>query len=115
MRLCENTKVEGIVLVSACHTDLGIASERKAGYYNRAWQWDRIKENTSFRIIFGSTDDPFIPWNEMQHVHDNLQPISLQKYTSKGHFMTKKFPELLEVMKVEINKILAKNYSLASL
>ena len=114
MRLCENTKVEGIVLVSACHTDLGIANERKAGYYNRPWEWDKIKENTEFRILFGSTDDPFIPWREMQHVHDNLQPILLHKKTSQGHFMTRKFPELLEVLKVEINKILNKQYHLGA-
>ncbi len=33
---------QGCVLVSACHTDLGIANEREAGYYNRPWQWKSI-------------------------------------------------------------------------
>ena len=35
MRLLENHQLHGCVLVSACHTDLGIENERRAGYYNR--------------------------------------------------------------------------------
>ena len=37
MRYCEEHKVRGIVLVAACHTDLGHPSEAISGYYNRAW------------------------------------------------------------------------------
>ena len=37
MRLLETTRVLGLVLVSACHTDLGVESEREAGYYSRPW------------------------------------------------------------------------------
>jgi hypothetical protein len=33
----------GIVLVSPCYTDLGLPSEAAAGWYNRPWQWDKIK------------------------------------------------------------------------
>ena len=35
MRLLETNKLLGAVLVSACHTDLGAASETISGYYNR--------------------------------------------------------------------------------
>lgn len=38
MRLLESTRLRGAVLVSACHTDLGDAGERAAGYYSRPWQ-----------------------------------------------------------------------------
>ncbi len=41
MRLLESTRLRGAVLVSACHTDLGLASERAAGYYSRPWQVSR--------------------------------------------------------------------------
>jgi predicted alpha/beta hydrolase family esterase len=43
MRYAENNKLAGMILVSACYTDLGVESERKAGYYNRPWQWEKIK------------------------------------------------------------------------
>ena len=43
MRLLEETSLLGVVLVAACHTDLGCEHEREAGYYDRPWQWDKIK------------------------------------------------------------------------
>ena len=36
MRFAEQYQVYGIVLVSACHTDLGLKSERIAGYYGES-------------------------------------------------------------------------------
>lgn len=36
--------------MSACHTDLGIENEREAGYYNRPWQWERIKANAGVSL-----------------------------------------------------------------
>ena len=52
MRLAEQVRVLGIVLVSACHTDLGMPSEALAGYYNRPWNWSRIKAHVgSFGIL----------------------------------------------------------------
>jgi predicted alpha/beta hydrolase family esterase len=45
MRLLESQPLLGIVLVSACWTDLGDAGERAAGYYARPWDWDAMKKN----------------------------------------------------------------------
>ena len=48
MRLLEENKLAGCVLVSACHTDLGDAGERAPGYYPPSggdWQWDKIRAN----------------------------------------------------------------------
>ena len=33
MRLLETTKLLGLILISACHTDLGKPSEASSGYY----------------------------------------------------------------------------------
>ena len=52
MRYAEENKVRGIVLVAACHTDLGHASEAISGYYDRPWLWDKIKANTDFITQF---------------------------------------------------------------
>ena len=108
MRLCEQTKVAGIVLVSACHTDLGMSSEAKAGYYNRPWEWDSIKSNTEFRVQLGSLNDRFIPFHEMEHVRDSLQPIEFHQYESKDHFMFSKFPELFDIVTEKVDLYLSK-------
>ena len=61
MRYLESYKLKGCVLVSACHTDLGIESERLAGYYSRPWKYDTISSNALWILQYHSTDDPFIP------------------------------------------------------
>lgn len=42
MRLLETDKLAGIILVSACYTDLGIESEKISGYYDRPWLWEKM-------------------------------------------------------------------------
>jgi hypothetical protein len=37
MRFAEGRRVAGLVLVAACHTDLGLPSEAVSGYYSRPW------------------------------------------------------------------------------
>jgi hypothetical protein len=37
MRYAETRRVAGLVLVAACHTDLGLQSEAVSGYYSRPW------------------------------------------------------------------------------
>ncbi|CAG2222829.1 K07002 [Mytilus edulis] len=102
MRYSEKYPVRGIILVSACVTDLGDDNERESGYYNRPWEWQKIKSNTTFVVQFGSTDDPFIPWKEQQQVADGLES-EFKKYNDKGHFMNSSFPELLNVVKEKLH------------
>lgn len=101
MRYAETYKVKGIILVSACHTDLGDENEKASGYYNRPWEWEKIKENTGFIVQFGSTDDPFIPWSEQDHVA-NMLNTDLKKFTDRGHFQNSTFPQLLTVVKEKV-------------
>eukprot|EP01027_Heterolobosea_sp_BB2_P013605 GEZU01019608.1.p1 GENE.GEZU01019608.1~~GEZU01019608.1.p1 ORF type:complete len:190 (-),score=77.44 GEZU01019608.1:56-583(-) len=102
MRLLETNKVKGCILVSPCHTDLGLASERISGYYSAPWQWEAIASHADFITIFGSENDPFIPVSEMEHVHKNLTNSEFVRYKNKGHFMTEEFPELLEYIKNKV-------------
>ncbi|XP_078000466.1 serine hydrolase RBBP9-like isoform X2 [Glandiceps talaboti] len=97
-RYAEKYKVLGIVLVSSCITDLGIETERESGYYNRPWEWQKIKENTKWIVQFGSSDDPFLPWKEQQEVANNLSS-EFHKYEDRGHFGEPVFPELITVVK----------------
>ncbi|XP_038074763.1 serine hydrolase RBBP9-like isoform X3 [Patiria miniata] len=94
MRYAEKYKVHGIILVSPCVTDLGMESERVSGYYSRPWEWELMKMNSQFVALYGSTDDPFISWTEMQVVIDNLNP-DCHKFDDRGHFMTSVFPDLI--------------------
>ncbi|XP_076437260.1 serine hydrolase RBBP9-like isoform X2 [Babylonia areolata] len=103
MRYAETHKVKGIVLVSACVTDLGEESERISGYYNRPWQWGAMKDNAQFTAQFGSTDDPFIPWEEQQQVAEGLK-TELFKFDDRGHFMNSTFPELLSYLMSVVSK-----------
>ncbi|XP_035689208.1 serine hydrolase RBBP9-like [Branchiostoma floridae] len=103
MRYAEQYQVFGIVLVSACVTDLGDENERASGYYSRPWQWDKVKANTRWVVQFGSRDDPFIPWEEQQQVAQGLS-TELHKFANRGHFMSYDFPELVEVVKTHVDQ-----------
>ncbi|KAH3705054.1 serine hydrolase RBBP9-like [Dreissena polymorpha] len=102
MRFAEKYPVKGIIVVSACVSDLGDANERASGYYSRPWEWEKIKANTQFRVQFGSTDDPFIPWSEQEQVANGLGS-DLHKYDDKGHFMNTAFPQLIDAVKKKLN------------
>jgi hypothetical protein len=59
--------------VSAYTSDQGDELEARSGYFNRPWEWDKIRSNAGFVVQFGSTDDPFLPWAEQQEVADGLE------------------------------------------
>jgi len=85
MRLLETTKLKGCVLVSACVTDGGLESERISGYYDRPWQWDKIRSNAEWILQYHSSDDPFIGRKEADEVAENLR----SEYTcfdDRSHF-----------------------------
>ncbi|CAM9109291.1 unnamed protein product, partial [Discosporangium mesarthrocarpum] len=85
MRLLQTDRLAGVVLVSACHTDLGDKNEQASGYYSRPWEWKKIKENAGFVVQFHSTDDPFIPAVEARHIHEKLAS-EYEEHTDKSHF-----------------------------
>jgi len=101
MRYAEKHRVVGLVLVSACVTDLGDPNEKASGYYNRPWEWQQIKQNTQWIVQFGSTDDPFIPFSEQKQVAEGTA-AEFHQFSDKGHFMSMAFPELMNTL---INKL----------
>lgn len=103
MRLLENNSLLGCVLVSACHTDGGIESERLAGYYNRPWKWESIKSNSKWILQYHSSDDPFIKIAEADHVASHLSS-EYYRFDDKSHFFA---PEDVESANI-VNDILRK-------
>ena len=104
MRLLENHKLLGMVLVCACHTDLGSESERAAGYYNRTWEWETIKSNANWILQYHSSDDPFIPIAEANLVAEKLSSEYF-KFEDKSHFFAPKDIERANIVGDILKKI----------
>jgi predicted alpha/beta hydrolase family esterase len=98
MRLAEKHKILASILVGACHNDLGIEKEKLSGYYNRPWQWQKIKENQEWIVLFASQNDPFIPIYQPRYIHQQLN-CEYHEYKNQGHFggdyFKPYFPELV--------------------
>ena len=62
MRFAEIYPLLGTVLVSACHTHLGAANEKAGGWFDRPWNWQRIRNNQQWIIQFASIDDSGFPY-----------------------------------------------------
>ncbi|CAF3100395.1 unnamed protein product [Rotaria sp. Silwood2] len=98
MRLLEKDKVRGVILVAACHTDLGDENERASEYYNRPWNWDAIRTNTEWIVQLHSPSDKLIPVVEGRFVAEKLKSEYME-LERRGHFMGKQLPEILSVIK----------------
>jgi len=97
MRLAETHQILASILVGVCHTDLSMGKEKLSGYYDQPWQWQKIKQNQQWTILFASQDDPWIPIEEPRHIHQQLN-CEYHEYKNQGHFggdyFKKDFPEL---------------------
>jgi len=107
MRFAEKNKIFGSILVGVCHTDLGLQTEKLSGYYDRPWNWDKIRNNQNFITIFASTDDPWIPIKEPRFVQKKLK-CAYHEFNDQGHFggdyIKHDFPELTQALLKNIRK-----------
>ena len=103
VRYAEQHQVAGIVLVGAYTSDLGDSTEKESGYFDDEWRWELVKKNCGFIVLFGSTDDPFLPWSEQETVSTSLD-AETHKYSDRGHFMNTTFPELVNAVKEKISQ-----------
>lgn len=85
MRFAEKNKILGSILVGGSHTDLGQACERLSGYFDDTWDWDSIKKNQQWTVLFASTDDPAIPIEESRFIQQKLN-ATYHEFTDRGHF-----------------------------
>ncbi|MBI2583693.1 MAG: alpha/beta hydrolase [Candidatus Aenigmarchaeota archaeon] len=107
LRYAENHKLQGIILISAYHTDLGDEHEKASHYFDEPWQWDKIKQNVKWIIQFHSLNDPYIPIEEARYVAEKLN-TEYHEYQDQGHFSSdvgkNEFPELLDALKKMLDK-----------
>lgn len=107
MRFAEDHQIRGSVLVGAYYRDLDMETEKQSGYFDSPWQWDRIKKNQSWMILFASQDDPWIPIDEPRHIHKQLE-CEYHEYKDQGHFggdyFKETFPELTTAILRQLEK-----------
>lgn len=101
MRLAETTKIFGSVLVGAYHTHLNMEKEKLSGYFEKPWDWEKIKNNQAWTVLFASQDDPWISVEEPRYIHSKLD-CEYHEYKNLGHFggdyYKSEFPELSQAI-----------------
>lgn len=106
MRYAENYPILGSVLVAAYHSDLNSRIEKMSGYFNRPWEWDKIRANQEWVIQFASTDDPWIPIEEARYIYKQLN-TDYHESSDQGHFggdyYKEEFPELVTAIIQKLN------------
>jgi len=106
MRLTEQQPILGSVLVGTYYTNLSLDSEKESGYFDKPWDWQKIKQNQKWTIIFASQDDPWIPVNEPRHIHQQIN-CEYHESTNQGHFggdyHKPTFPELTTAILKNLN------------
>jgi len=102
LQYLEENQAEGIVLVGASHTDLNDKKEKASGYFDKPWNWEKIRKNVKWIIQFASIDDPYIPIDEAHYISGKLNS-EYYEFTNRGHFMEDRFPELVEAISKKLN------------
>jgi uncharacterized protein len=99
MRYAEDNKILGSILVSPCYTDTGDELEKQSGYYDKPWQWNKIRSHQGKIALIWGNDDPYIPQSEFDFIAKQLSPTQI-KITGGKHFIEQEqFPELLQYVK----------------
>lgn len=102
MRILENDdigKLRGAILVAAAYTDLGIESERQSEYFNRPWNWDKMKKGAEKIHCFHGVDDHLIPVQEARYIAEKMNSDNFHYTELKGvsHFF-EPWQDLLDVV-----------------
>jgi len=98
LRYLEEHKCRLAIVVGVYHTCLENEHERKSGYFDDPWQWEKIKKNAGKIIIFASTDDPYISIEEPRYIKEKLD-AEYNEYEHEGHFGGTERPEIVEAVR----------------
>lgn len=104
MRYAETHTLLGSVLVGACYTDLGDASERASGYYATPWDWQAIKNHQRFILQFASPSDPYIPITEARYIQKQLSS-KYYELPGRGHYEQTQFPEVVSALAKQLQAL----------
>jgi uncharacterized protein len=99
MRYAEDNKIKGSILVSPSYTDLDDEMERQSGYFDKPWQWDKIRANQEKMALIWGDDDPYIPQNEFEFIAKQLTPTEIKVRGGKHFIERTEFPELIDYIR----------------
>lgn len=106
MRYAEQHQIYGSVLVGTYYTDLGYEDEKASGYFDTPWNWELIRQNQNWVVVFASTDDPYVDIEEPRLIKDELR-AEYYEFDNQGHFgegnNKLEFPELLVALKKKLD------------
>ncbi len=106
MRYAEHHKINGSILVGTYYTDLGYEDEKASGYFDTPWNWEAIRQNQNWAVVFASTDDPYVNIEEPRLIKDKLR-ADYHEFDNQGHFGEGNnkliFPELFEALKIKLD------------
>jgi uncharacterized protein len=99
MRYAENNKILGSVLISPSYTDLGDELEKQSGYFDKPWEWEKIKNNQKKIALFYGDNDLYIPQEQFKFIADKLK-LQIFRIPDGKHFIEfSMFPQVLEYIK----------------
>jgi predicted alpha/beta hydrolase family esterase len=96
MRYAEENRVKGLILISPYYTDLNDELEKQSGYFDKPWEWEKIKSNVAKIVVFYGDDDPYIPQEEFEYIADKLGCEKIKIHGVKHFIEQREFPELLD-------------------
>jgi uncharacterized protein len=99
MRYAEVNKIKGSILISPSYTDLGDELEKKSGYFNKSWDWEKIKQNQEKIALIYGDNDPYIPQAEFEFISSKLKSTVIKIKNGKHFIEYREFPELLNYIK----------------
>jgi len=88
MRLAEEHKIGGIILVAAYSNHFGNSNEKASGYFDDAWNWKAQKANCKSIVQLASEDDPYLDINDQRLVGSKLSGTNCKyiEYPDQSHF-----------------------------
>mmetsp|Transcript_11994 Transcript_11994/g.19522 ORF Transcript_11994/g.19522 Transcript_11994/m.19522 type:complete len:195 (+) Transcript_11994:266-850(+) len=97
LRFAENNKVFALVLLAAYDHHLDCELEKKSGYFDGPFDWEKIKGNCKYIVQFAGTEDCLVPIEIQRRVAKHLAPVvEYIEIKERNHFFAPPFPPLIE-------------------
>jgi predicted alpha/beta hydrolase family esterase len=99
MRVAERNKVRGIVLVAGYDDDLGDAGEKASGYFDEAFDYEKIAHNCQKEIecVIGMRDS-LVPADVQLALAKKLR-ANVSAIDARDHFFTPPAEEIFDAVK----------------
>ena len=78
--------------------------ERESGYFNRPFDWAKMRENTPWIIQFHALNDHLVPVEAARSVSKQLEKVHYVEHKKSGHFQFDTAEWLID----ELREVLAK-------